>query len=97
MNTILATAKTWAALVGALLTALIGSLTPEDPGYRALTIALALVTAFAVWRIPNVDPEARFQDESVQPPDRGAIDAVTALVVAILAVILVYLVLRLFG
>lgn len=51
----LATAKMWAALVGALLTALVSSLTPDDPGYRALTIALALVTALAVYRVPNRD------------------------------------------
>lgn len=57
MNTFLATAKTWAALAGAILTALVGSLTPDDPGYRALTIALAVVTAIAVYRVPNRDPQ----------------------------------------
>jgi hypothetical protein len=51
----LATAKMWAALAGALLTALVDSLTPDDPGYRVLTIALALVTALAVYRVPNRD------------------------------------------
>lgn len=74
MNTFLATAKTWAALAGAILTALVGSLTPDDPGYRALTIALAVVTAIAVYRVPNWDPQAERQDESVQPPaDDGLI------------------------
>lgn len=51
----LATAKMWAALVGALLTALVGSLTPNDPGYRTLTVVLAVVTALAVYGVPNRD------------------------------------------
>lgn len=49
----LATAKAWAALLGAVLTALVGTLTPSDPGYRALTILLAVVTAIAVYGVPN--------------------------------------------
>lgn len=53
MNTFLATAKTWAAFVGAILTALVGTLTPDDTGYRVLTIALAVVTAVAVYGVPN--------------------------------------------
>lgn len=53
MDTFLATAKAWAALAGALLTALVGTLTPDDPGYRVLTIVLALVTALAVFQVPN--------------------------------------------
>lgn len=59
MNTFLATAKTWAAFVGAILTALVGTLTPDDTGYRALTIALAVVTAIAVYRVPNARPSDR--------------------------------------
>lgn len=57
MTTILATAKAWAALVGAIITALVGTLTPDDPGYRVLTIVLAVVTAIATYRIPNRTPE----------------------------------------
>lgn len=56
MQKILETAKAWAALAGAVLTALVGSLTPSDPGFRVLTIALAIVTAVAVYRIPNAEP-----------------------------------------
>lgn len=55
MNKFLATAKAWAALVGAILTALVGTLTPDDPGFRVLTIVLAVVTALAVYRIPNAE------------------------------------------
>lgn len=49
----LATAKSWAAFAAALLTALVGTLTPDDAGYRILTIALAVVTAVAVYAVPN--------------------------------------------
>ena len=55
MNKILPAAKAWAALLGAVLTALVGTLTPDDVGYRALTALLAVVTAVAVYRIPNAD------------------------------------------
>lgn len=54
---ILATAKAWAALAGAILTAVVGTLSPDDAGYKALTLALAVVTAVAVYRIPNADAE----------------------------------------
>lgn len=54
---ILTTAKAWAAFVGAILTALVGTLTPDDTGYRILTIVLAVVTAVAVYGIPNRDVE----------------------------------------
>jgi len=50
---LLAAAKAYAALLGAILTALVGTLTPDDPGYRVLTIVLAIVTALAVYRVPN--------------------------------------------
>lgn len=35
-------------------------------------IAIATLTALAlVWAIPNTDPQAEHQDESVQPPHAG--------------------------
>ncbi|HSV37428.1 MAG TPA: hypothetical protein VLI04_01590 [Nocardioidaceae bacterium] len=49
----LATAKAWAALAGAILTALVGTLTPDTSLYKTLTIMLAVVTAVAVYGIPN--------------------------------------------
>lgn len=57
MTKILATAKAWAAFAGAIITALVGTLTPDDAGYRVLTIALAVVTAIAVYRVPNTDTD----------------------------------------
>ena len=55
LDKILPTAKAWAALVGAILTALVGTLTPDDAGYKALTVVLAVVTALAVYRVPNAE------------------------------------------
>jgi anaerobic C4-dicarboxylate transporter len=52
---VLQSAKAYAALIGAVLTALVGTLTPDDPAYRVLTIVLAVVTALAVYRVPNAD------------------------------------------
>lgn len=49
----LKTAKAWAALAGALLTALVGTMTPDDPGYRFLTGGLAVCTALVVYRVRN--------------------------------------------
>lgn len=49
--------KAIAALVGTVLTALVGILTPDDPGYRILVIALAVATAVATWTIPNLEPD----------------------------------------
>lgn len=53
MNTILATAKAWAALIGSVLTALVATLTPDSPAYQWLTYALAVVTALATYAVPN--------------------------------------------
>lgn len=55
----LKTAKAWAAFAGALLTALVGTMTPDDPGYRVLTMALAVVTAIVVYRVRNRKPPRR--------------------------------------
>lgn len=54
---VLTAAKAYAALVGAVLTALVGTLTPDDPAYRVLTIVLAVVTAVAVYQTPNANAE----------------------------------------
>lgn len=57
LDRILPAAKAYAALLGAVLTAVVGTLTPDDPGYRVLTIVLAVLTAVAVYGVPNVDAE----------------------------------------
>jgi hypothetical protein len=53
MTAFLAAAKAWAALVGAIATALVGTFTPDDPGYRVLTVVIAVATAVATYVIPN--------------------------------------------
>lgn len=57
----LATAKAYAALVGALVVAALGVLTPDNVAFGVLTVASALLTAFVTFRVPNsgeaTDPE----------------------------------------
>jgi hypothetical protein len=50
-----ATAKAWVALVGAIVTALLGlSVIPVTGGWHTgLTIASAILTALATYAIPN--------------------------------------------
>lgn len=67
------------ALVGALIAALAAlgtALTPDETGLVVVSPAewVAVTSAFlvglaAVFAVPNRDPDAEHQDESVQPPD----------------------------
>src|SRR5690349_5398138 len=58
-------AKTYtAALLSALVTV---SALVDLPEW--LTVVLAVLTAPLVFAVPNLDPAARKQDESVQPPE----------------------------
>lgn len=52
-----------------------------------------VVTAAAVFAVPNKDPEGTHQAESTMPPERGAVDVGTVVLVAVL----VLLVLIVFG
>lgn len=58
-------AKAYAAAIVSALTA-IAALTPLP---EWLTIVVAVLSAPLVFATPNLDPAARAQDESVQPPD----------------------------
>lgn len=83
------------AIVGALIAGL-GSL------YQALdndsvtqqewvAVAIATLTALGlVFVVPNLDPKGVRQDESVQPPERGAIDVLTAVVIVVVVVGLLF-------
>ena len=54
-------------------------------------IAVAMTTLAAigaVFAVPNKDPEGTRQDESVQPPERGAVDPIVVVIVVLLVVIL---------
>lgn len=66
---VLANAKAYVALVGAIATALLGIYGPETEIGQVLTVIVAVATAVATWTVPNLDPAGRKQDQSVQPPD----------------------------
>lgn len=57
--------KAYAALLGSLATALLTVYTDSE----ALTVLAIVATTFGTWVVPNLDPAATHQDESVQPPD----------------------------
>lgn len=61
-------AKTITAAVVAALTVLVTSL-PSAPSW--LAILLAVLSAPAVFAVPNLDPKGEAQDESTQPPYMG--------------------------
>jgi hypothetical protein len=69
MNTILATAKAWAALVGGIVTALLATVPPQTQTWQILTYVAAVATAIATYAVPNLDPKAKRQAQSVQPPE----------------------------
>ena len=68
--TLAQTAKTWAALIGAIVTALLGAFTAGSVIGKILTAAGAIGTAIAVYTMPNAPtqdsadwPEV-YQDQS---------------------------------
>lgn len=72
--------KAYAALVGSIATALLGVYTTDTKLGQALTVISIIATVFATWRVPNLDPKAEHQDESVQPPNsRSELGAVSVL------------------
>ena len=84
------------ALAGFLSGAVTAYLANADGGVTQaewLYILLAgLGTSGLVYAVPNKDPRALHQQESVQPPERGASDLVTVLVVALLVLFFIWLV-----
>jgi len=50
---ILSTAKAWVALIGVIVTALLGTVGPDDDLYKWLTAIAAVCTAVAVYAVPN--------------------------------------------
>lgn len=49
----LLTAKAWTALIGAVVVALLGTVTPDKDVYEWLTYIAAVCTAIATYAIPN--------------------------------------------
>jgi uncharacterized membrane protein YidH (DUF202 family) len=86
--------KAYAALVGAVATALLGVYAADSQLGKILTVAAVVGTAFATWRVPNLDPKAQHQQESVQPPQRGYADPAYLLVVVVVVIILIVVLLR---
>lgn len=56
MNKILESAKAIASLVGAIVTALLGTQAPGSTTFTVLTIIAAVATAVATYRVPNATP-----------------------------------------
>lgn len=86
------------ALIGAIVAGLASLQQALDDGVvnaqEGTGVGIAFLSGLAlVWAIPNKDPEAAHQDESVQPPQFGVVSAT----VALLSVIAVVLVLMLLG
>jgi len=89
------------AIVGALIAGL-GSLSQalDDSGVTAqewVSVAIATLVALGVvWGVPNLDPKAQHQDQSVQPPNRGELgqSALYVLLVVLVAVVIVVVLLR---
>ncbi len=61
-------AKAIVAILGAGVTAALGIWATGDVA-NMLKVLSALLTAGGVYLVPNTDPNAQHQDESVQPPD----------------------------
>lgn len=55
MNHVLANAKAYASLAGALATALLGTFAADTTVGQILTIISVLATAFVTWRVPNAE------------------------------------------
>jgi len=63
-------AKFVVALIGAIVTALLATY-PDNPDVQQWgTIIVAVLTSLGVYAVPNKDPKARHQRESVMPPTR---------------------------
>jgi hypothetical protein len=61
-------AKTVVAILGAVLTAVLTQFPDSEAVQTWGPIVSALLTALTVYAVPNRDPLAEHQDESVQPP-----------------------------
>ena len=59
MHSQLANAKAWAAFIGAIVTALLGTLGPDDALFDVLTALAAVLTAVATYAIPNTVPSGQ--------------------------------------
>lgn len=70
MNSIAPYMKTVVAVLGAVLTAVMTQFPDSEQVQQWGPIVSALLTALAVYVVPNKDPQGTHQDESTQPADR---------------------------
>lgn len=80
-------AKAYAVLVGLVVTYLLGQIPADTRAHQILVLVGGLATVVATYALPNKDPRGTHQAESVQPPERGAVDAVFLVAVAVLVVV----------
>lgn len=85
------------AVIGALVAGLASLQQALDDGTLSAQewtgVAIATLSGLAlIWAIPNKDPEAAHQDESVQPPEDGYASLPVLILVAVLVVCVVFLV-----
>lgn len=53
---VLANAKAYASLTGAVCTGVLGTWVADTPVGAGLTVVSAIATAIVTWRVPNADP-----------------------------------------
>ena len=70
-STVLPYLKAYAALIGSIATALLAVYASDSSAGQVLTVVSVIATAVATWAVPNLDPKAEHQAESVQPPHAG--------------------------
>jgi hypothetical protein len=68
---ILTRAKAYAALLGLVVTYLLGSIPADTRLHQILVLVGGLATVVATYSVPNKDPKGTHQAESVQPPNAG--------------------------
>lgn len=68
MNKLAPYAKTVVAILGSVLTVIMAQYPDSPEVQRWGAIVAALLTSILVYAVPNKDPQAEHQDESVQPP-----------------------------
>lgn len=69
MSKFLPYAKAVVAILGAAITTALVQLPDSDAVQTYGPIVASVLTALSVYLVPNRDPQADHQDESVQPPE----------------------------
>ncbi len=80
-----------AVILGSAVTTMSDGGTNITQAEWVTALVACVVTGSLVFSIPNADPKGTHQDESVQPPERGAVDVVTVLVVVVLILAVLFL------